>query len=59
MGLPVCGPVQVAVEHRETDEKRQADQVLDSFDVLVEVHQSVDLMPLANLVQEVHLITSC
>ena len=42
--------MQVTVEHREADEEGQADQVLDPLDLLVEIHQGVDLVPLADLV---------
>jgi hypothetical protein len=50
--------VQIAVKHREADKEGQADQILDPLDVLVEVHQGVDLVPFADLVQQVHDVTS-
>ena len=40
--LRLVGLVDVSVEGRETAEEGYADQVLDPFDVLVEIDQSVD-----------------
>jgi hypothetical protein len=35
--------MQFLVKERETDKKPEADQVLDTFDVLVEIHQGMHL----------------
>jgi hypothetical protein len=58
MALSFGAFVQITVEHWEADEEGQADQILDPFDVLVEVNQGVNLMPLADLIQQVHVRVS-
>jgi hypothetical protein len=52
--------VQIFIEHRESDEKCETDEIFDALDVLVKVHQGMNAIPLTNsfkyLGQHVHLL---
>jgi hypothetical protein len=40
--------VHILVEHRESDEERDTDEIFDALDVLVKIHQSVNTVYLTN-----------